>query len=130
MPILLDTSVAIALREGQEPVLQRAERLSTIALLSILSVVELEGGVPLAPEGAQARRLLLDELYATMEILVFGEEEAGVYRSIVTALGFSRQTVIDRLIAAQAIAAGATLATLNPKDFLGLPNLTVEDWTR
>jgi tRNA(fMet)-specific endonuclease VapC len=126
---LLDTSVAVALREGDEPALERLEQLGAIALLSILSVVELEGGVPLAPEGAHVRRLLLDELYATMEILDFGQSEAIRYAEIIAALGFSRPKIIDRMIAAQAIAAGAALATLNPRDFRYIPTLQIEDWS-
>ena len=110
--------------------MERAGRLGSITLLSILSVIELEGGVPLAPEGAHIRRILLDELYATMEILEFGQAEADQYRSIIGALGYSRPKILDRMIAAQAIAAGATLATLNPRDFRGIPRLNIEDWSR
>ena len=110
--------------------MQRAERLGSIALLSILSVIDLEGGVPLAPEGAHVRRILLDELYATMEILEFGQVEADAYRSMIAARGYSRPKIIDRMIAAQAIVAGATLATLNPRDFRGIPQLVIEDWSR
>lgn len=130
MRVLLDTSVAVAMREGIASSLERAERLGAIALLSVLSVVELEGGVPLAPEGAPTRRLLLDEFYATMEILDFGQPEAKEYSAIVGALGYSRPRIIDRLIAAQAIVAGATLATLNPRDFRDIPRLRVENWSR
>lgn len=118
------------MREGIASSLERAERLGAIALLSVLSVVELEGGVPLAPEGAPTRRLLLDEFYATMEILDFGQSEAKEYSAIVGALGYSRPRIIDRLIAAQAIVAGATLATLNPRDFRDIPRLRVENWSR
>jgi tRNA(fMet)-specific endonuclease VapC len=125
----LDTSVAVSLREGDGSTLEHAEGLAAIALLSILSVVELEGGVPLAPEGASIRRQLLDELYATLEILDFGQQEARHYSRIVDALGFSRPKIIDRMIAAQAIAAGATLATFNPRDFREIPGLTVADWS-
>jgi predicted nucleic acid-binding protein len=126
---LIDTSVAVALREGLEPALERAEQLDSIALLSILSVVELEGGVPLAAEGAAIRRQTLDELYATLEILDFGRREANTYRDIVQALGFSRARISDRMIAAQAMVAGAAIATLNARDFRDIPALLIEDWS-
>ena len=129
MRVLLDTSVAVALREGLEPALERAEQLDSIALLSILSVVELEGGLPLAAEGAAIRRQTLDELYATLEILDFGRREANTYRDIVQALGFSRARIIDRMIAAQAMVAGAAIATLNARDFRDIPALLIEDWS-
>jgi len=98
-------------------------------LLSIVSVVELEGGVSVAEEGRDARRESLDKLYAALDILPFGEREAAGYRDIVAALGFSRRLVIDRMIAAQALVASAKLATLNPRDFRGIPGLTIEDWS-
>ena len=126
---MIDTSVAVALREGLEQALERAEQLDSIALLSILSVVELEGGVPLAAEGAAIRRQTLDELYATLEILDFGRREANTYRDIVQALGFSRARIIDRMIAAQAMVAGAAIATLNARDFRDIPALLIEDWS-
>ncbi|HAJ03147.1 MAG TPA: VapC toxin family PIN domain ribonuclease, partial [Brevundimonas sp.] len=34
----------------------------------------------------------------------------------------------DRMIAAQAIVAGATLATLNPADFRDIPGLSLLEW--
>lgn len=110
--------------------MDKAQNLASLALLSILSVVELEGGVPLAPEGAHVRRLLLDELYATLEILEFGRAQADAYREIVATLGFSRPRIIDRMIAAQAISANVSIATLNPRDFRDIPGLEVEDWSR
>lgn len=120
--------MAVALREGLDLILDRAELLTSPALLSVVSVVELEGGVPAAPEGEAVRRLKLDELYETLHIIDFGQQEADAYRGIVDALGFSRSKIIDRMIAAQAIVAKATLATLNPRDFRGVPGLRVENW--
>lgn len=129
MPLLFDTSVALAIREVDTAVLERVEDLPSVALLSVLSIVELEGGVPLAPEGAKARRQLLDELYATMEIVEFGQREARRYGVIVEHLGFSRTKIIDRMIGAQAICANATLVTLNPRDVRDIPGLMIEDWS-
>ena len=129
MPILFDTSVAIALRESEESVLQRAAELDEVPLLSIISVVELENGVPFAPEGRATRRIALDRVLTTLEVLSFEQSEASAYRFIVEAVGFSRRLTFDRMIAAQAIVAGARLATLNPRDFRGIPGLQIEDWS-
>lgn len=122
--------MAIALREGQERVLEKTRNLAEIPMLSIVSVVELEGGVAFAPEGVAARRAALDRLLATLEILPFERAEAAAYRSIIEIQGFSRRLTFDRMIAAQAIVADATLATLNPRDFRDIPNLAIEDWSR
>lgn len=95
-----------------------------------MSVVELEGGAAKAPEGVVARRLKLDALYASVDVLPFEWKEAQSYRAIVETCGVSRSRIIDRMIAAQAIVAGAALATLNPSDFRDIPELTVEDWSK
>jgi tRNA(fMet)-specific endonuclease VapC len=127
--LLIDTSVAVALRENIQQVGDRLAQVARLPSLSIVSVVELEGGVVAVAEGRVARRRMLDEIYASFQILPFGELEAAAYRRIVTELGFSRRLIIDRMIGAQAVVAGAALATLNPRDFRNIPGLTVEDWS-
>ncbi len=82
-----------------------------------------------ARQGRTHRRRLLDAMLDELNIVAFGAREAEIYGSIVAQLGFSRAKVIDRMIAAQAIALGASLATLNPRDFRSINGLTFEDWT-
>ena len=127
--LLIDTSIAVGLRENVQSVGGRFARLSSLPSLSIVSVVELEGGVAAAPEGRDARRRLLDRLYANLESLPFTQREAAAYRDILAAIGFSRGLVIDHMIAAQALVANCALATLNPRDFRAIPDLKVEDWS-
>ena len=127
--LLLDTSVAVALRENVQSVGDRFAQLGRLPWLSVISVVELEGGVVVAREGGETRRRALDQLYAALDLLPFGEAEAGAYRWIVEQCGFSRRLIIDRMIAAQAIVAGASIATLNSRDFRDIPNLSIEDWS-
>ena len=45
------------------------------------------------------------------------------------AKGFSRRLVVDRMIAATALANDLSLATLNPRDFRDIPGLKIEDWS-
>lgn len=129
MRVLLDTSVAIGLRDLEPGISHRVSSLSPPPLLSVISVVELEGGVVNARQGRAHRRRLLDAMLEELQVVPFGAREAEIYGSIVAQLGFARTTVIDRMIAAQAIALGATLATLNPRDFRPIEGLAVEDWT-
>lgn len=117
------------MREGDVRIIRRSAELPDSALLSILSVVELEGGVSAAPERSAMRRTKLDEIYDAVEILPFEWDDAAAYRQIVETCGFSRAKIIYRLIAAQALVVGATVATLNPRDFRGIPVLKVEDWS-
>ena len=117
------------MREGELRIIRKSATLDQAALVSILSVVELEGGIPVAREGAALRRAKLDEIYAAVEILPFDWSHAQRYRRIIEARGFSRQRIIDRMIAAQALAAGAALATLNPRDFRDIPGVALEDWS-
>lgn len=129
MRILFDTSVAIAFRDGDPDILARAQAVEPVALLSAVTVVELEGGIARAPEGRQARRAALDAMYDVLDILLFGMAEATAYGAIVAKLGFSRTAIIDRMIAAQAIVAEACLVSLNPRGFRDIPGLTSEDWS-
>lgn len=129
MRVLLDTSVAIGLRDLEPGISHRVSSLSPPPLLSVISVVELEGGVVNARQGRAHRRRLLDAMLEELQVVPFGAREAEIYGSIVAQLGYARTKVIDRMIAAQAIALGATLATLNPRDFRPIEGLAVEDWT-
>ena len=129
MRILLDTSVAIGLRDLEPGISHRVADLAPPPLLSVISVVELEGGVANALQGRAHRRRLLDAMLEELEIVPFGVREAEIYGSIVAQLAFARAKVIDRMIASQAIALGATLATLNPRDFRTIGSLAIEDWT-
>jgi len=127
--LLFDTSVAIAFRDGDAHILGRSAGLEPVALLSAVSVVELEGGLARAHEGREQRRRALDAMYEVLDILPFGQREAAVYERIVETLGFSHSLIIERMIAAQAMAVDAVLATLNAADFRAIPDLKLDDWT-
>ena len=129
MPLLLDTSVAIALRDGHPHILDRVAELTTSPQLSVITVVELHGGVVRDQDPAQQRRRALDRMVQNFNVLAFGFDEAVAYGRIVAALGFSRRGIIDRMIAAQALVARATVATLNARDFREIPDLQIEDWS-
>jgi predicted nucleic acid-binding protein len=88
----------------------------------------LEGGVFAAKHAIAYRRTALDFLLAETTTLDFTQQMAIIYRSIVTALGYSRPKILDRMIAATAIAHDLTLITINGADFRDIPGLSLEIW--
>ena len=68
---------------------------------------------------------LLDDAVATMPVVPFDQASAQIYAR----LPFRRHR-FDRLIAAHALALDLTLVTANTRDFRGIPDLRVEDWTQ
>lgn len=125
---LLDTSVLIPLRDGDPVVWERMTQLGGTILVSIVSVVELEGGVYRDASQAERRRKKLDLLLAGLNVLTFDSENAQTYGQIVASVGYSRRKILDRMIAAQALNAQATLVTLNPQDFDDITDLEVMGW--
>lgn len=128
MPVLIDTNVAIHLRDLDTSVLRRLPEAGEQISMSILSVIELEGGINQEPVRAVARRTGLRRLLQTAEVIECDLSVATVYGNIVQRLGFSRPRLIDRLIAATAIVHGLTLITINGPDFRDIPGLSLEVW--
>ena len=130
MPFLLDTNVAIHLRDRVDWVMDRVEALGNEILISVVTRVELEGGVHAQPLHSAVRRERLDAMLASLPTAPFDDAAADAYRSIVEAPGFSRRKVLDRMIAAQALVLRATLVTLNGEDFRDVPGLALLAWQR
>ena len=128
MSLLLDTSVAIPLRDGDPEVWRRAAALEVAPYISILTAAELEGGVYRNPALSEKRRAALNALDGKLDVLPFDDEELAAYRAILESIGFNRAKVLDRLIAATALANGLSLATRNARDFRDIPGLTIEVW--
>ena len=128
MPLLLDTSVAIELCDSESRFVDRRSS-SEEVFLSIISRVELEAGVYRDGAFDPLMRTRVDQFLAEVEGLDFTSREVEAYSAIIAARGFSRRLVVDRMIAATALANDLTLATLNPRDFRGIPSLSVEDWS-
>jgi len=129
MSYLFDTNILIALRDGDPATLERFESLDGLPLISIVSRVELENGVARDPIKSIERRRALIVLLDDFDILPFGREEADEYRAIVSATGFNRARVLDRMIAATARRVSAKFVTANVRDFRDIPNLQIEDWS-
>ncbi|HEX5237761.1 MAG TPA: PIN domain-containing protein [Sphingomicrobium sp.] len=129
MPILLDTSVAIAILDGAAPVTESKRNEGEAAFLSIISRVELTPGIYSDGQRNHSRASRLESFLREVELLPFSDAEADAYEEIIARSGFSRRLVIDRMIAATALANGLLLATLNERDFRNIPGLTIENWS-
>lgn len=120
--ILVDSDVLIAHLRGQEPArdwLLRARRESGTLAISVVSVVEIAGGMRSA-ERAQVRRLLssMHSFPVTERIAWSAAELMRTYRRAQSGIGLG-----DYLLAATADVEGLQLATLNVRHFPSLPGL-------
>jgi predicted nucleic acid-binding protein len=128
MAFLLDTNVAIHLRDGDSGVVQKVAALQGAVLISIVTRVELEGGVYREPAHAHLRRARLDAILSAIPTLAFDDLAAETYGNIVAKAGYSRRKLLDRMIAAQALVHRATLVSMNPGDFTDVPGLSLLTW--
>ncbi|MEJ7813203.1 MAG: type II toxin-antitoxin system VapC family toxin [Gemmatimonadaceae bacterium] len=128
MAFLLDTNVAIHLRDGDVVVTTRVAALDGAVVMSIVTHVELEGGVHREPAHTAVRRARLDTMLAAIPTLAFDDAAAEAYGAIVARAGYSRRRLLDRMIAAQAIVHRATLVTRNAGDFADVAGLQVLAW--
>lgn len=128
MSRLLDTNIAIQLRDSDGPADELILGLDSIPALSVVSWVELEGGVMAKPALSAARRKALDALLRTFILIDFDDACVGAYRRIVEEIGFSRGKVIDRMIAATALVHDLSVVTSNGSDFKSIPGLRLEIW--
>ena len=125
---MLDTSVAIHLRDRDPDILNKVTALNDRVVLSIITLVELEGGVYAKPALTAIRRSRLDVMLSVLGVIEFDQAAAAAYRSIVEQAGFSRRKMADRMIAATALVHQAQLATMNADDFKDVPGLSLVAW--
>ncbi len=128
MAVLLDTDALIHLRDGDPEITDKVAAVGDGVLMSIVSRVELEGGVWRDPGLAHVRRARLDVILAAIPALAFEAEAADAYRAIVASAGYSRRKLLDRMIAAQALVHRAALATRNDSDYADIPGLVLLRW--
>jgi tRNA(fMet)-specific endonuclease VapC len=128
MAYVLDTNVAIHLRDGDVDTADRVAALDDAILISVVTRVELEGGVHRYPADAPARRARLDVMLRAIPTLAFDDASADAYRDIVAGAGYSRRKLLDRMIAAQVLMHRATLVTMNPAEFADITGLTIRAW--
>jgi tRNA(fMet)-specific endonuclease VapC len=128
MAFLLDTDVAIHLRDGHPEITDKVVALDDAVLMSIVTRVELEGGVYREPAYSQIRRARLDTILAAVPALAFDDAAAEAYGAIVASAGYSRRKLLDRMIAAQALVHRASLVTMNAGDYADIADLALVAW--
>lgn len=128
MAFLLDTNVAIHLRDGEPVISAKVLALGSAVLMSIVTRVELEGGVHRDPLAAAIRRARLNSILTAIPTIAFDDDAAIAYSAIVASAGYSRRKLLDRMIAAQAIVHRASLVTMNASDYADIPNLSLVSW--
>ncbi len=128
MAYLLDTNVAIHLRDGDPTISAKVAALDDAILLSIVTRVELEGGVHRDAADARTRRARLDTLLSAIPVLAFDAAAAEAYAAIVARAGYSRRKLLDRMIAAHALVHRATLVTMNADDFRDIAGIQMLVW--
>ena len=126
---MLDTNMCIYLMKNQpEQVAQRfAQCMVGDVVMSAITFAELQYGVA-ACANSVAERANLDLLTDDIPVAPFDAAAATAYGAVRMATRTSRKDHLDKLIAAHAIALGATLVTNNERDFLRYPGLSVENW--
>jgi predicted nucleic acid-binding protein len=107
---MLDTNVAIHVRDSDPAITRKVAALDDGAMKSVV------------------RRARLDAMLQTLPIVPFDDAAADVYKGILKATGYSRHKVLDRMIAAQAVVNRATVVTMNAADFADIPNIKVLAW--
>lgn len=128
MAFLLDTNVLIHLRDGDPAITAKVAALEGAVLMSIVTRVELEGGVYREAAHAQLRRIRLDAILAAVPAIAFDDAAADAYAAIVASAGYSRRKLLDRMIAAQALVHSATLVTMNADNYADIAALMLCRW--
>lgn len=128
MSFLIDSDIAIHLRDGDEAVSERVATLPGRIELSIATLIELQGGVAAASPLRERRRLGVASMTRRFPVLPLDHAIVEQYGAIILAKGFSRSRVFDRVIAATAIVHDLTLVTINGADFRDIPGLKLEIW--
>jgi len=131
MIYLLDTSICIhAMRQATPALVERleAQRYGDL-LISSIALAELEYGILAVREEHRAHwRHLLDDLLLDLVVQPFDADAARAYAVVRQADPTRSRNALDKLIAAQALAADAVLVTANESDFLRVPGLRLENW--
>ena len=120
---LLDTNSCIYLLSRTRPALEAKMSRAQPGSVGVSAIVCAELTLGFA-EADEDKKALLDRFLAVFPVAAFDEAAARAYARVPF-----RRGKLDRLIAAHALALGATLITNNIRDFLDVEGLKLENWT-
>lgn len=127
---MLDTNICIYIINNRpQQVRARFEGLRYgEVVVSSITGAELAFGV--AKSGSARNRDALDKFLAPLEVLSFDSQAMHAYGALRAQLQAGGQPIgaLDTLIAAHALAVGATLVTNNLAEFARVPGLACENW--
>ena len=132
--ICLDTNIVIPIVNGRAPSLRHRLgeqlRAGTPVAMPVVALFEMRYGFAKSSRREHSERLLERFLSLGIDVLPFETEDAthaGDIRAHLESKGVPIGPY-DYLIAAQARRRGATLVTLNSREFARVPGLIVTDW--
>jgi tRNA(fMet)-specific endonuclease VapC len=127
---LLDTNVCLDFALARSEALRDriASSFNKGLAISSITLAELRVGAQHADADPEDEKRL-DRLVGVLAVHPFDEAAAETYGQVARLIGIKRRS-FDRLIAAHALALGATLVTNNETVFSGIPALKVENWRR
>ncbi len=127
---MLDTNICIyAILGGNKYLDRRLDLCETGDLaISTITLGELEAGFAKSPNPEAARRYAASILEFVLPV-PFDQAAARVFGRI-QSIAMPKRGAYDRQIAAHALSLGVAIVTNNEKDFVGIPGLVVENWTK
>jgi tRNA(fMet)-specific endonuclease VapC len=97
-------------------------------VLSVITLAELEAGISASSEPDAARRAV-QALVDRVPVLPLSEDAARAYGPIMVATHERKADILDKLIAAHAVAEDLIVITNSTRDFVDYPGLQIEDWS-
>jgi tRNA(fMet)-specific endonuclease VapC len=133
MNYLLDTNICVLLIRQKSPhvLAKLTSHPITVIGISAITVAELQYGVQKSSRPSQNQHAL-DQFLLPLTIIPFDEQDAVAYGQIRAQLEAQGLPIgaLDTLIAAHAIQYNLTLVTNNVREFVRVPGLIVEDWSK
>lgn len=125
---LLDTNACLDFLLARQPrLVPRVQRAFADLAVSMITAAELRVGNRRSERPEEDARQI-EIFLSSVQVPAFDTSAATAYGAIGRVVGVLRIS-FDRLIAAHALALGATLITNNEKHFADVPGLLIENWT-